>query len=100
MCEVPCGAVCHHVCVLPCEEGLLCCVTAMVCSFSPQLEKLREEGVGTGGGGGSLMSRNAPNMEATVLLHNVQRVIQVRGVWGVGGKGCMVRGVWGVGGKG
>ena len=61
----------------------------MVCSFSPQLDKLREEGVSTGGGGGSLMSRNAPNMEATVLLHNVQRVIQVRGVWG---KGC--RGIW------
>ena len=55
---------------------MLCVIIAV---HSTQLDRLREEGIGTGGGGGSsLMSRNAPNMEATVLLHNVQRVIQVK----------------------
>jgi FK506-binding protein 15 len=39
-----------------------------------QLDKLREEG----SGGGALVpsSRHTPNMEATVLLHNIQRIMQ------------------------
>ena len=47
------------------------------CHHFTQLDKLREEGVGSSGSGNSLISRNAPNMESTVLLHNIQRVIQV-----------------------
>ena len=39
-----------------------------------QLDKLREEGPG----GGALVpaSRHTPNMEAAVLLHNIQRIMQ------------------------
>ena len=39
-----------------------------------QLDKLKEEGPG----GGALvpLSRHSPNMEASVLLHNIQRIMQ------------------------
>ena len=44
--------------------------TNFVCS---QLDKLREEGPGA-----ALTTRGpSPNMEATVMLHNIQRIIQV-----------------------
>ena len=42
--------------------------------FIPQIDKIREEGVGMGG---ALATRGpAPSMEAGVLLHNIQRIIQ------------------------
>ena len=41
-----------------------------------QLDKLREEGSGPGGGALVPSSRHTPNMEATVLLHNIQRIMQ------------------------
>ena len=45
-----------------------------------QLDKLREEGGGGGGDSSALSLRGspAPKMEAGVLLHNIQRIIQVR----------------------
>lgn len=44
--------------------------------ISGKLDKMREE-VGSGVGPVALRDRTSPNMEATVLLHNFQRIIQV-----------------------
>ena len=43
-----------------------------------KLDKLRDEGSGVGGAGSALALKGsaAPNMEAAVLLHNFQRIIQ------------------------
>ena len=43
-----------------------------------KLDKLREEGAGQGAGSSAvaLKGSSAPNMEATILLHNFQRIIQ------------------------
>ena len=45
--------------------------------ISSKLDKLREEGVSSGGSSVALRGPS-PNMEAAVLLHNFQRIIQVR----------------------
>ncbi len=45
--------------------------------ISGKLDKIREE-VGGGGGTVALRDRVSPNMEAAVLLHNFQRIIQVK----------------------
>ena len=57
-------------------------LTGKIDEISNKLDKLREEGAagggGVGGGGASLALRGpSPNMEAAVLLHNFQRIIQV-----------------------
>ena len=57
-------------------------MTGKIDEISNKLDKLREEGAagsgGVGGGGASLALRGpSPNMEAAVLLHNFQRIIQV-----------------------
>ena len=44
--------------------------------ISGKLDKIREE-VGPGVGTVAVRDRTSPNMEATVLLHNFQRIIQV-----------------------
>lgn len=45
--------------------------------ISGKIDKLKEEGAG--GMGGAMVSRSStPSMEATVLLHNIQRIMQVR----------------------
>ena len=58
-------------------------LTGKIDEISNKLDKLREEGAASGvvGGGSSLALRGpSPNMEAAVLLHNFQRIIQVRTV--------------------
>ena len=45
--------------------------------ISSKLDKLREEG-GVGMGSAVAVKDPSPNMEAVVLLHNFQRIIQVR----------------------
>jgi hypothetical protein len=56
-------------------------LTGKIDEISNKLDKLREEGAAGGGGvggGSSLALRGpSPNMEAAVLLHNFQRIIQV-----------------------
>ena len=53
-------------------------LTGKIDEISNKLDKLREEGAASGGGGSSLALRGpSPNMEAAVLLHNFQRIIQV-----------------------
>ena len=56
-------------------------LTGKIDEISNKLDKLREEGAAAGGGvggGSSLALRGpSPNMEAAVLLHNFQRIIQV-----------------------
>ena len=50
-------------------------LTTKIEDMANKIDKLREEG---GTGGGALMSRGtSPNMETSVLLHNIQRIIQV-----------------------
>ena len=49
--------------------------------ISPQVDKLREEGVGDMAV--MRMRGTSPNMEAGVLLHNIQRIIQVGVVTGL-----------------
>ena len=51
------------------------CVLGLVRLHFFQLDKMREEG---GSGGMALTSRGGPtpSMEASVLLHNIQRIIQ------------------------
>lgn len=51
-------------------------LTGKIDEISSKLDKLHD--VGVSGGGTSLAVRGpSPNMEATVLLHNFQRIIQV-----------------------
>ena len=54
-------------------------ITTKLDDVLSRLDKLRDEGVAGGGGSSALAlkgSSAAPNMEATVLLHNFQRIIQ------------------------
>ena len=55
-------------------------LTGKIDEISNKLDKLREEGAAGGVGGGSSLALRgpSPNMEAGVLLHNFQRIIQVR----------------------
>ena len=49
-------------------------IDASLFSSLPQVDKLREEAPG----GVALATRGpSPNMEAAVMLHNIQRIIQV-----------------------
>lgn len=45
--------------------------------ISTKIDKIREEGAGPGVGGALSTRGPTPSMEATVLLHNIQRIIQV-----------------------
>jgi len=51
-------------------------LTSKMDEISGKLDKIREE-VGTGGTAVAVRDRGTPNMEAAVLLHNFQRIIQV-----------------------
>lgn len=51
-------------------------ISSKVEEISGKIDKLRDEG--TSSGSGSMISRGAtPTMETSVLLHNIQRIIQV-----------------------
>lgn len=51
-------------------------ISSKVEEISGKIDKLREEG--TSSGSGMMVSRGAtPTMETSVLLHNIQRIIQV-----------------------
>ena len=51
-------------------------LTGKIDEISNKLDKIREEGVASGGSSVA-MRGPSPNMEAAVLLHNFQRIIQV-----------------------
>lgn len=51
-------------------------LTGKIDEISNKLDKLREEGVASGGSSVAIRGPS-PNMEAAVLLHNFQRIIQV-----------------------
>ena len=53
-------------------------LTSKIDDMSNKIDKIREEGGGPVGGG-ALTSRGGPtpSMETSVLLHNIQRIIQV-----------------------
>lgn len=54
-------------------------MSAKIDDISTKLDKLREDGGVSGGGASSALvakGTGAPNMEAAVLLHNFQRIIQ------------------------
>lgn len=53
-------------------------LTSKMDEISGKLDKIREDVGGGGGGTVALRDRVSPNMEAAVLLHNFQRIIQVR----------------------
>ena len=48
--------------------------------ISGKIDKMREEGADSGLGGALAARGPSPSMEATVLLHNIQRIIQVNTV--------------------
>ena len=48
--------------------------------ISGKIDKMREEGADSGLSGALASRGPSPSMEATVLLHNIQRIIQVSSV--------------------
>ena len=53
-------------------------ISSKIDDVNSKLDKLREESAGGGVGSSALVPKgaSAPNMEAVVLLHNFQRLIQ------------------------
>ncbi len=59
-------------------------ITSKVEDIASKIDKMREEG-GAAGGGAMMSYGPKPTMETSVLLHNIQRMVQVgKGVYLVG----------------